>query len=321
MPAPCAERAGEEDNVNERLSALGTEGWRKDLADLDLRSTTEMVAAMNAADAEVHRAVADATPAIAAAVDGIAAKLRAGGRLLYVGAGTPGRLCELDAAECPPTFNVDESTVQTLIAGAHLTGREREAAEDDGGAGEADLRTVNLTGNDAVVGVTASGRTPYVRGAIAYARSLGAFTVGLSNNSGSTLSGEVEVAIEVLTGPEVLLGSTRLKAGTGQKMVLNMLSTLSMVSTGHTFGNLMIDVRADNLKLRVRAAKMVALASGVSEEEAAAVLEASGFETRTAVVAITSKVSPDEARKLLAEHGGDLRAVVGAEIPGAAGPA
>jgi N-acetylmuramic acid 6-phosphate etherase len=303
--------------VDERLSALGTEGWRRDLADLDLRSTADMVAAMNAADAEVHQAVADAAPAIAAAVDGIAEKLRTGGRLLYVGAGTPGRLCELDAAECPPTYNVSEETVRALIAGAHLTGREREAAEDDGGHGEADLVKVGLTANDAVVGVTASGRTPYVRGAIAYARSVGAFTVGLSANSGSTLSSEVDVAIEVLTGPEVVLGSTRLKAGTGQKMVLNMLSTLSMVSTGHTFGNLMIDVRADNLKLRVRAAKMVALASGVSEEEAATVLEASNFETRTAVVAITSKVSPDEARKLLAEHGGDLRAVVGPDMPGA----
>jgi N-acetylmuramic acid 6-phosphate etherase len=303
--------------VDERLSALGTEGWRKDLADLDLRSTSEMVAAMNAADAEVHRAVADAAPAIAAAVEGIAGQLRAGGRLIYVGAGTPGRLCELDAAECPPTYNVDESTVQALIAGAHLTGREREAAEDDGGAGEADLRKIALTANDAVVGVTASGRTPYVRGAISYAKSLGAFTVGLVNNAGATLSAEVDVAIEVQTGPEVVLGSTRLKAGTGQKMVVNMLSTLSMVSTGHTFGNLMIDVRADNLKLRVRAAKMVALASGVSEEDAAKALEASNFETRTAVVAITRSVGPDEARKLLAEHGGDLRAVVGKDIPGA----
>jgi N-acetylmuramic acid 6-phosphate etherase len=303
--------------VDERLSALGTEGWRKDLADLDLRSTSEMVAAMNAADAEVHRAVADATPAIAAAIEGIAAKLRDGGRLIYVGAGTPGRLCELDAAECPPTYNVDESTVQALIAGAHLTGREREAAEDDGGAGEADLRKIGLTANDSVVGVTASGRTPYVRGAIAYARSVGAFTVGLVNNAGATLSAEVDVAIEVQTGPEVVLGSTRLKAGTGQKMVLNMLSTLSMVSTGHTFGNLMIDLRADNLKLRVRAAKMVALASGVSEQDAAKALEASNFETRTAVAAITRSVGPDEARKLLAEHGGDLRAVVGKDIPSA----
>jgi N-acetylmuramic acid 6-phosphate etherase len=312
-------RAGQEDNVDERLSALGTEGWRRDLADLDLRSTADMVAAMNAADAEVHRAVADAAPAIAAAVDGIAGKLRAGGRLIYVGAGTPGRLCELDAAECPPTFNVSEETVQALIAGAHLTGREREAAEDDGAHGEADLVKAGLTANDAVVGVTASGRTPYVRGAIAYAKSVGAFTVGLVSNAGATLSSEVDVAIEVRTGPEVVLGSTRLKAGTGQKMVLNMLSTLSMVSTGHTFGNLMIDVRADNLKLRVRAAKMVSLASGVSEEEAANVLAESGFETRTAVVAITSKATPDEARKLLAEHGGDLRAVVGSDMPGAAG--
>ena len=302
--------------MDEQISALGTEGWRRDLADLDLRSTEDMVAAMNAADAEVHRAVAAAGPQIAAAIDAIAERLRRGGRLLYAGAGTPGRLCELDAAECGPTFDVE--TVQTLVAGANLTGRAREAAEDDRAAGEADLRIAALTADDAVVGVTASGRTPYVRGAIAYARSVGALTVGLSANHGATLSGEVEVAIEVLTGPEVLLGSTRLKAGTGQKMVLNMLSTLSMIRTGRTFGNLMIDVRADNEKLRVRAAKMVALASGVAEDEAATVLAASGYETRTAVVAIITGVTPDVARARLAEAGGDLRAVVGPVMPGAA---
>lgn len=301
--------------MDEHISALGTEGWRRDLADLDLRSTAEMVAAMNAADAEVHQAVAAAGDSIAAAVDAIAGRLRRGGRLIYVGAGTPGRLCELDAAECGPTYNVD--TVSALVAGAQLTGRAREAAEDDRAAGEADLRDAALSADDAVVGVTASGRTPYVRGAIAYARTVGALTVGLAANPGATLSGEVDVAIEVLTGPEVILGSTRLKAGTGQKMVLNMLSTLSMVRTGRTFGNLMIDVRADNEKLRVRAAKMVALASGVSEEEAAGVLAASGFETRTAVLAITAGISPEEARARLAERDGDLRAAVGPVMPGA----
>jgi len=299
--------------VDEHISALGTEGWRQDLADLDLRSTEEMVAAMNAADAEVHQAVAAARPSIAVAVDAIAGRLHRGGRLLYVGAGTPGRLCELDAAECGPTFDVDQ--VLTLVAGASLSGREREAAEDDRAAGEADLRGVALTADDAVVGVTASGRTPYVRGAIGYARSIGALTVGLSSNPGSTLSGEVDVAIEVLTGPEVILGSTRLKAGTAQKMVLNMLSTLSMVRFGRTFGNLMIDVRADNEKLRIRAAKMVGLAAGVAEHEAAEALAASGYETRTAVLALTAGISPAEARARLAEHAGDLRAA-GAPTPG-----
>jgi N-acetylmuramic acid 6-phosphate etherase len=302
--------------VDEQISALGTEGWRRDLADLDLRSTEDMVAAMNEADAQVHRAVAAAGPQIAAAVDAIAERLRRGGRLIYLGAGTPGRLCELDAAECGPTFNVE--TVITLVAGARLGGRAREAAEDDRAAGEDDLRGVGLIADDAVVGVTASGRTPYVRGGIAYARSLGALTVGLAANSGATLSSEVDVAIEVLTGPEILLGSTRLKAGTGQKMVLNMLSTLSMIRTGHTFGNLMIDVRADNEKLRVRAAKMVALASGIDEDEAAKVLVASGYETRTAVVAVTAGITPEDARERLAEAGGDLRAVVGPVMPGAA---
>lgn len=298
--------------MDEQISALGTEGWRHDLADLDLRSTEAMVAAMNAADAEVHRAVAAAGAAIARAVDGIAERLDRGGRLVYVGAGTPGRLCELDAAEVGPTFNVD--TVLTLVAGATLTGREREAAEDDGAAGEADLRRVELTKDDAVVGVTASGRTPYVRGAIAYARSVGALTIGLSANRGSTLSGEVDMPIEVLTGPEVILGSTRLKAGTGQKMVLNMLSTLSMVRHGRTFANLMIDVRADNEKLRVRAAKMVGLASGVPPERAAEALAEAGYETRTAVLALTAGIGADEARARLAEHGGDLRAA-GAPTP------
>lgn len=301
--------------MDEQISALGTEGWRRDLADLDLRDTEAMVAAMNAADAEVHHAVAAAAPSIAAAVDAIAERLRRGGRFFYVGAGTPGRLCELDAAECGPTFNVD--SVATLVAGATLTGRAREAAEDDGAAGEADLRAAGLTADDAVVGVTASGRTPYVRGGIAYARSVGALTVGLSSNAGATLSGEVDVPIEVPTGPEVILGSTRLKAGTAQKMVLNMLSTLSMVRTGRTFGNLMIDVRADNEKLRVRAAKMVALASGVAEEAAAQALAEAGFETRTAVVALTLGITHEQARARLAEHDGDLRAVVGPTMPGA----
>ena len=161
-----------------------------------------------------------------------------------------------------PTFNVE--TVVCVSRARALSGRAREAAEDDRPRGEDDLRDIGLSADDAVVGVTASGRTPYVRGAIAYARSVGALTVGLSANAGSALSSEVDLPIEVLTGPEILLGSTRLKAGTAQKMVLNMLSTLSMVRTGRTFGNLMIDVRADNEKLRVRAAKMVALAAGVS---------------------------------------------------------
>ncbi len=301
--------------MDEQISALGTEGWRHDLADLDLRSTEDMVAAMNAADAEVHRAVGLARPAIAAAIDGIAGRLDRGGRLIYVGAGTPGRLCELDAAECGPTFNVE--TVVVRVAGAALGGRAREAAEDDRSAGEDDLRDIGLITDDAVVGVTASGRTPYVRGAIAYARSVGALTIGLSANPGSTLSSEVDLPIEVLTGPEILLGSTRLKAGTAQKMVLNMLSTLSMIRTGRTFGNLMIDVRADNEKLRVRAAKMVALAAGVNEDKAASVLADCGYETRTAVVALTAELSPDEARARLAEAGGDLRAVVGSVMPGA----
>jgi N-acetylmuramic acid 6-phosphate etherase len=305
--------------VDEQISALGTEGWRRDLADLDLRGTEEMVVAMNAADAEVHLAVAAAKASIAAAVDAVTERLDRGGRLIYVGAGTPGRLCELDAAECGPTYNVD--TVLALVAGAQLTGRAREAAEDDRASGEADLRAAELTADDAVVGVTASGRTPYVRGAIAYARTVGALTIGLSSNPGAALSGEVDVPIEVLTGPEVVLGSTRLKAGTAQKMVLNMLSTLSMIRHGRTFGNLMIDVRADNEKLRVRAAKMVALASGVSEEEAAGALAGSDYETRTAVLVLTAGITPAEARERLAELGGDVRKAVGPVMPGAATPA
>ena len=305
--------------MDEHISALGTEGWRRDLADLDLRGTEDMVAAMNATDAEVHQAVAAAKASIAAAVDAVTERLNRGGRLIYVGAGTPGRLCELDAAECGPTYNVD--TVLALVAGAQLSGRAREAAEDDRAAGEADLRGVELTAHDAVLGVTASGRTPYVRGAIAYARSVGAITVGLCSNAGATLSGEVDVPIEVLTGAEVVLGSTRLKAGTAQKMVLNMVSTLSMIRHGRTFGNLMIDVRADNEKLRIRAAKMVALASGVSEEEAASALAGSDYETRTAVLSLTAGVTPEEARRRLAEHGGDLRGAVGPVMPGAVSPA
>ena len=293
--------------MDEQLDRLGTEGWRRDLADLDLRDTEGMVRAMNAADAEVHVAVAAAAPAIAAAVDGIAARLTSDGRLFYVGAGTPGRLGELDAYECPPTFNVDDGTLVALVAGAGLTGRAREGAEDDGAAGAADLAAHDVGPGDAVVASTASGRTPYVLGAIAHARRAGALTVGVVNNPDSPLSSEVDVAIEVLTGAEVILGSTRLKAGTAQKMVLNMLSTLAMVRAGHTFGNLMIDVRADNDKLRARAATMVGLAAGVPAGDAAAALAASDFQTRTAVVALAAELEPAEARELLAAHGGDLR--------------
>jgi N-acetylmuramic acid 6-phosphate etherase len=297
------------------LDALGTEQARPELADLDLRSTLELVRLMNAEDATVAAAVAAAAPAVAAAVDAIAARLDAGGRLIYLGAGSAGRLAAVDAAECAPTFGVDPGLVVACVAGTPNLGRttaSTEAAEDDMAAGCADLRAAALVPADVVVGLSASGRTPYVLGGMALARTLRCLTVGVSSNPGSDLARAVDLPIEVLTGPEIIAGSTRLKAGTAQKLVVNTISTLVMVRLGHTYGNHMVGVRTDNEKLRRRALRILVEAAAVSEETARQAFDAAEGETRAALVMLLTGGTADEAKARLSAARGRVRRAVGA---------
>lgn len=292
----------------ETLSGFTTEGMDPRYRDLDLMSTAEMVQAMNEAEAQVPRAVAAAAAQISAAVDAVSERLAVGGRLLYVGAGTPGRLGVLDASECPPTFSTDPAMVQGIIAGgtAALTAAI-EGAEDDEDAGSQDLIAAGVSNLDAVVGVSASGRTPYVLGALRAATEAGAVTVGLSSNRGAKLSQASQYPIEVVVGPEVISGSTRLKAGSAQKQVLNMLSTLSMVKLGKTYGNLMVDVSATNHKLQIRAQNLVMHIAGVDVERARAALAQADHEVKTAIVCLTQDLDAPRARALLAKSNGFLR--------------
>ena len=312
------------DSLGLPLGRLPTERVSPDYADLDLRSTSERVAAMNAEDAEVAAAVALAAPAITAAVDGITDRLARGGRLLYIGAGTAGRLGILDASECPPTFGTDPSLVVGLIAGGTTALTTAiENVEDDSAQGAADLAARGTGELDVVVGISASGRTPYVCGAVDAARRLGALTIAITSNPGSPLAAGAEIAIEVLTGPELVAGSTRLKAGTAQKLVLNMLSTLSMVKLGKTYGNIMIDLVATNEKLRARAQRTVMRVTGCSAAEATEALTGSEGSVKTAVLMLLASVTKVEADDRLGRHRGNLRAALAEVAAGAAqaGPA
>jgi N-acetylmuramic acid 6-phosphate etherase len=276
--------------------------------DLDRLSTTDLLRVMNAADAEVAEAVAREIPRIARAVDAIAGALLSGGRLFYTGAGTSGRLGVLDASECPPTFGVDPSLVQGLIAGGERAlSRSVEGAEDDPDAGARDLMAAGFGAGDALVGIAASGRTPYVLGAARAARHLGAVTCGISCVPDAPLSREVEFPMEPAPGPEILTGSTRLRAGTATKMVLNMISTAVMVCLGHVYGNLMVNVAPSNRKLEDRARRIIAQAAEVSRERAAELLEASGRSVRVAIVMEKRGVSRDDAERLLAQADGRIR--------------
>src|SRR5918996_5561974 len=230
--------------------------------DLDLLSAREIVGLMNAEDASVAGAVGEALDSIAAAVEGISGRLRAGGRLIYVGAGTSGRLAAADAVECVPTFNVSPERIRAVVAGGdEALWSSLERAEDDAEAGRADLASLDVRAGDAVVAVSASGRTPYVIGALELARSVGALTVAVSCNPRARASDLADHPIEIPVGPEVVAGATRLQAGTAQKMVLNMLSTATMVRLGRTYGDLMVDVKSENEILRARARRVVRLAT------------------------------------------------------------
>jgi len=297
--------------IERPLNILDTEKVNPSTTAIDRMSPLEIVQVINAEDAKVALAVQQVLPHIARAIEEIATKLRRGGRLIYAGAGSSGRLGALDASECPPTFNVPQTMVLACIAGgSQALDQAHEDLEDSQEAGQADLASLAVSGADAVVGITASGRTPYVRGAIAYAKQQAALTIGLVCNANTPLEQEVEIMIAPLVGPEVITGSTRLKAGTAQKMVLNMLSTGTMILLGKTFGNLMVDVQATNYKLQQRALSIVQQATRLDEQAARTLLDATGGEVKTAILVAQSNISPDQARERLTAHGYVLRAAL-----------
>jgi N-acetylmuramic acid 6-phosphate etherase len=291
-----------------QLGTLATEARNPASARLDELSTLEMLGVMNDEDAKVASAVRVELPAIARAVDAIAGRFVNGGRLFYIGAGTSGRLGVLDASECPPTFSVPAELVQGLIAGGDRALRlSSEHSEDSPEEGARDLTAAGFAAGDVLVGIAASGRTPYVLGAMEYAKKLGAMTIGLSCVPGSSLAKAAEIAITPATGAEVLTGSTRMKAGTATKLVLNMLSTGVMVKTGLTYGNLMVNVRPTNAKLVDRAQRIVMEAAGCDRATADRVLEAAGMDVKTAIVMQKSGVNRKEAEAKLAAAKGVLR--------------
>ncbi|MGH2514606.1 MAG: N-acetylmuramic acid 6-phosphate etherase [Ktedonobacterales bacterium] len=295
--------------------ALATEEANPATRDIDRKSPLEIVQAMNAEDARVAGAVERELPQIAAAIEAIAGRLRQGGRLIYIGAGTSGRLGALDAAECPPTFNVPPEQVLGCIAGGTFAlEAAAESIEDSTEAGRADIERLNTGALDAVVAITASGHTPYALSASACARERGALTIGLACNAGSPLARQVDIMIAPVVGPEALAGSTRLKAGTAQKMVLNMLSTGTMILLGKTFGNLMVDVQATNDKLRRRAVSIVRQGTGLDAAAAEALLAASNGDAKIAILAGRASIAPAQARERLAAAGNLLRAALEAGI-------
>lgn len=300
-------------DLRSELETLTTEAFRPELAEIDQLPTVEIARLMNGEDATVPTAVAARLPLIAAAIDDIAERMSRGGRLVYAGAGTAGRLGVLDASECPPTFNTAPSEVVGLIAGGpSAMVASIEGAEDSKELAARDLTELALTSDDTVVGVSASGRTPYAIGAVEHARAQGALTIGLSCNADSALAAAADHGIEVVVGPELLTGSTRLKAGTAQKLVLNMLSTITMIRLGKTYGNLMVDVRASNEKLRARSRRIVALATGATDEEIEHALAATDGEVKNAILTILGGVDGPTAARLLEESHGHLRAALAA---------
>jgi N-acetylmuramic acid 6-phosphate etherase len=290
------------------LGSLVSETRNPQTMDLDCLSTLEMVERFNQQDALVAGAVEKTLPEVARAVDAASESLKAGGRLIYMGAGTSGRLGVLDASECPPTFGVPHGLVIGLIAGGPgALLKAVEGAEDNQQLGEDDLKALNLTVNDMVVGLAASGRTPYVIGGLRYARNLGCRTAAISCNPGSAIAQEAEIAISPVVGPEALTGSTRLKSGTAQKLVLNMISTGAMVKLGKVYQNLMVDMKATNIKLVDRACRIVVEATGATREEAEQALKQTDYEVKPAILMILTGVDAPTAQARLADSRGYLR--------------
>ncbi len=289
---------------------LTTEAANPQSAAIDSLSTADMLAVMNQADAEIATAVHREIGKVARAIDEIVPRLEAGGRLFYIGAGTSGRLGVLDASECPPTFNTPPGLVIGIIAGGDGALRTSiEGAEDDPAAGRADLQSSNFSPGDVCVGIAASGRTPYVLGAVEYANSLGALTIGLSSTTASVLARTATIAITPVPGPEIITGSTRMRAGTATKLVLNMLSTGVLIKMGYVYGNLMVNVQPKNAKLVDRARRIIASITGVSYDEASRLL-VEGGSVRAAVLMYKRNLSRSEAEQALAAAGGRLRAAL-----------
>ena len=294
------------------LEKLLTEQPNPASASIDTLPTEQALRVINAEDQLVAAAVEREIPAIARAVDAIVAALEKGGRLFYLGAGTSGRLGVLDASEIPPTFSAPPEMVQGIMAGGESAlSRATETTEDDPAIGVRDLSARGFTASDVLVGIAASGRTPYVLGAVAEARRLGAVTVGICCSPGAELSLAVDFPIAPLVGPEILAGSTRMKAGTAQKLVLNMLSTVTFIRLGYVYGNLMVNVQPKNYKLVDRARRIVAQAAGVSPERASELLAESGMKVRTAIVMGRVGIGRDEAEQRLAASRGHVRQALG----------
>lgn len=287
------------------LSKLTTESRNQNTLNIDKVSTLEMVKMINEEDKKVANAIEIELPQIAEAIDGIVERMQKGGRLIYIGAGTSGRLGILDASECPPTYGVSEELVQGLIAGGQeAIFRAKEGAEDSKELAVEDLKNKRLNENDTVVGIAASGRTPYVIGGLEYANKIGALTVSVTCNADSQVAKEAKIAISPVVGAEVVTGSTRLKSGTAQKLVLNMLSTGSMIKMGKVYGNLMVDVKATNEKLVERSKKIVCEATGVSFKEAETILTETDFDVKLSIFMILSNLEKKEAKVILEKNNG-----------------
>jgi len=304
MPSPNRKRARAERRRTEQINPASR--------NLDRMTAMQIVRLMNRGDRKVATAVARELPAIARAVDAIVPRIEAGGRLIYVGAGSSGRLAVLDAAECPPTFGTPPALVRALIAGgAKAMTQSVEGAEDRKGDAPRDLRKINLRPNDTVVGIAASGTTPYALAAIAFAKKRNALTIGISSNRNSPLEKSANIAITPDVGPEIIAGSTRLKAGTAQKMVLNMLSTATMVRLGHLYDNLMIDVVLTNEKLREREQRILMHASGANLRTVNHALRQSKHNLRVALIMLKRSLTAQKARRRLAAANGSLRKALG----------
>ncbi|EOD9419100.1 N-acetylmuramic acid 6-phosphate etherase [Vibrio campbellii] len=293
------------------LSRLVTESRNPASAEIDTLSTIEMLQVINQEDQKVALAVQAVLPQIAQTVDAITAAFASGGRLIYMGAGTSGRLGILDASECPPTYGTHPDMVIGLIAGGHQAILKAvENAEDNVQMGQDDLKALNLTQNDVVVGIAASGRTPYVLGGLEYAKSVGATTTSIACNPECAMAEAADIAILPVVGAEVVTGSSRMKAGTAQKLVLNMLTSGAMIRSGKVFGNLMVDVEATNAKLIQRQTNIVIEATGATKEQAEKALEACERHCKTAILMILADLDAEQAKSRLTEHNGFIRAAL-----------
>ncbi|KLV28010.1 MULTISPECIES: N-acetylmuramic acid 6-phosphate etherase [Niallia] len=297
--------------MEEKLELLTTESRNEQTMQIDTAEPIEILRLMNEQDQLVALAVKEVLSDIEVAVQYVFESFQKGGRLIYVGAGTSGRLGVLDAVECPPTFGTDPEMVQGLIAGGETAFfKAVEGAEDQPDLGIKDLKAISLSKNDTVIGIAASGRTPYVIGALQYARAVGAKTIALSCNKNADISKEAEQAIEVIVGPEVLTGSTRLKSGTAHKMILNMISTSSMILLGKAYENLMVDVHVSNEKLKERAIAIICKIADVSYEQALETLEEANLQVKTAIVMLKTNSSKQEAEQLLANANGYVKKAI-----------